>query len=112
MQKTYPLHDILPQFLSTRQSAERQPKRVRETAELAGAIQLLNSNGLEIGDSEKQFQFHIDESANRPVINVLDRNTGEVLYQIPAEAVIRAAVEIRRNLQEKAKDDPFIDGFV
>ncbi len=58
------------------------------TPEIVRAVQLVNRANL-LGESELMFEF--DRETRRPVILIVDRETKEVLRQIPPEYVLRIA---------------------
>ncbi len=43
---------------------------------------------------EKSLEFKIDEVLDRAVVSVIDKNTGEMIRQLPSEEVVRAAHNI------------------
>ena len=44
--------------------------------------------------ASKGLRFQMDETLNRPIISVVDRESGQVLRQLPTEEVVRAARNI------------------
>ena len=44
--------------------------------------------------ASKGLRFQIDETLNRPIISVVDKESGQVLRQLPTEEVVRAARNI------------------
>lgn len=61
------------------------------TPEIVHAVQLVNRANL-LGESELIFEF--DRESRRPVILIVDRETKEVLRQIPPEYVLRIAQDL------------------
>mgnify|MGYP001553545740 FL=1 len=41
-------------------------------------------------EQAKSLRFHVDEVLDRPVVTVVDKNSGAVIRQLPSEEVIRA----------------------
>jgi flagellar protein FlaG len=63
------------------------------------AIRGLNKS--EMLGQERQLAFSRDPETHRPVIQIVDRNTGDVLDQIPPETVLRIMQEMKRQDGEK-----------
>jgi flagellar protein FlaG len=42
-------------------------------------------------DVQTSLQFRVDDEANRVVVSVVDRGSGDVIYQIPSEVALRIA---------------------
>ena len=70
---------------AVRATAQEQRARLQE------AIARLND---QLRRNARDLEFSIDETLDRPVITVLSRETGEVIRQIPTEAVLRIAYNI------------------
>lgn len=64
-----------------------------EHRDVVRAVQALNASEM-FGD-EKQLVFRRDPETRRMVIRLIDRNTEEVLQQIPAEYVLRLAEDLK-----------------
>ena len=64
--------------------------------EAAGAISSFVQN------VSRELRFDVDEQSGRTVITVMDRNTDQVIRQIPGEEVLALA----RVLEESTQDDP------
>jgi flagellar protein FlaG len=62
------------------------PAKMREN--LQAAVDHLNK---QLASSGRSLGFSMDEVINRPVVTVRSTQTGEVIRQIPSEAVIRVA---------------------
>jgi uncharacterized FlaG/YvyC family protein len=71
-----------------------------EQRRIVQAVHYLNKAQLSGEYENKSFAFSIDPSANHTVVKVMDRETGDVLYQIPPEQFLRFAADVRR----KARD--------
>ena len=74
----------------------RQQSTEEQTVALKEAITRLNEY---VQSVQRDLQFNLDESSGKTVIKVLDRNTQEVIRQIPDELVLKLA----RNLHQ---DEP------
>lgn len=83
--------------------ATRQPVRTaaeakeaeRDPQPLADVVQQLNQLVREL---HRELHFSVDEASGDTVIKVVDRETDEVVRQIPSEEVMR----LRKRLQEAA----------
>lgn len=62
------------------------PQKLQEN--LKEAIEQLNK---QLADSGRTLGFRMDDVLNSPVVTVKSTKTGEVIRQIPSEAVIKAA---------------------
>jgi flagellar protein FlaG len=60
--------------------------------QIVTAVRGLNKS--EMLGQERQLAFLRDPETQRPVIQILDRNTGDVIDQIPPETVLRLAQEM------------------
>jgi flagellar protein FlaG len=65
---------------------EYDPTKLREN--LQSAIEHLNK---QLASSGRNLGFSMDEVMNRPIVTVRSTQTGEVIRQIPSEAVIKVA---------------------
>ena len=72
-------------------SLTQQPhsERLAENRELIQAVRALN--GAEVFGQSQELQFSLDRDTRRPILKIVDRKTGEVVSQIPAESVLRLA---------------------
>ena len=61
--------------------------------QIVTAVRGLNKS--EMLGQERQLAFLRDPETQRPVIQILDRNTGDVIDQIPPETVLRLAQEMQ-----------------
>jgi len=64
-------------------------RRTPEQRGLIGAVAMVNKAGL-LGQ-DKELTFQMDRNIGRPVIRVVNRQTGEVVQQIPPEYVLNVA---------------------
>lgn len=78
--------------------SERASDAVRSTAETISPEKL----GQLIRELEEQLpttaskglRFQMDETLNRPIVSVVDKDSGQVLRQLPTEEVVRSARNI------------------
>ena len=71
------------------------------TRQLATAVRALNKS--ELYGQDRQLQFARDPGTKMMVIKVVQPNTGEVIDQIPAEAVLRAFESLEELQAKEAK---------
>jgi flagellar protein FlaG len=71
------------------------PDKAAETRELVQAIKALNA--AEMFGQENELTFAIDPATQRAIIRVVNRNSKEVVRQLPPEYVLQVAEEIRRD---------------
>jgi flagellar protein FlaG len=69
------------------------PRERAEMTELIRAVERVNDSRLLEQDQELTFVF--DRRARRPVMKIVNKETGEVIRQIPPEYVLRLAETIR-----------------
>lgn len=67
-----------------------------EQRRIVQAVHYLNRAQLSGEYEKKSFAFSVDQGTNHTVVKVMDRETGEVLYQIPPEEFLRFAADVRR----------------
>lgn len=51
-------------------------------------------NKAEYFGGERQLAFSLDSATRRPVIRILDKGTGEIVGQVPAEEILRLAANL------------------
>jgi uncharacterized FlaG/YvyC family protein len=69
-------------------------EKVAENREVIQAVKALNSS--EMFGSENQLMFQKDRTTQRMVVRVVNRNTNEVVSQIPPEYVLRLAEDSQK----------------
>lgn len=84
---------------------------LRVSHEVMRAVQFLNRSEMETLQHGYKYSFSQDTAARRPVIRLVDEATGNTLYQIPPEEVLRRAVELRRKLAQQSDRGHIRDGF-
>jgi uncharacterized FlaG/YvyC family protein len=62
---------------------------------LIQAVKAVNASEF-LGD-QNQLTFIVDRATRRTVVRIVDRKSGEVVEQIPAEYVLRMAEELKRS---------------
>lgn len=80
------------QALDSVASAKSAALQVVESVEaVEEAVQSINST---FEKSDVALRFVMDDVIDRPVVSVVDQNTGQVVRQLPSEEVLRAARNI------------------
>ncbi|MCS7026699.1 MAG: flagellar protein FlaG [Bryobacteraceae bacterium] len=83
-----PVTFALAASLSPNQQAERRA----EQREIIKAVQALNRT--EFFGQSQELQFSLDRETKRPVLKIVDRQTGEVVTQVPPEHILKLARQI------------------
>lgn len=68
--------------------------KVAEKREVLQAVKAIN--GTEMFGSENELRFQKDAETNRFVVRVVNRQTSEVLSQMPEEYVLRLAADMKK----------------
>ncbi|MFY9726532.1 MAG: flagellar protein FlaG [Bryobacteraceae bacterium] len=69
------------------------PDIASQNRELVQAVKALN--GSEMFGQDEELDFEIDSATKRLVVRVLNRNTKEVVTQVPPEYVLRMAQNLK-----------------
>ena len=69
-------------------------ERAEERREVVQAVKALNDT--EMFGPENELQFQKDPKTQRMILRVVNRDTQEVLTQVPSESVLRLAQEMKR----------------
>jgi uncharacterized FlaG/YvyC family protein len=78
-------------------------ERPPEQRELIQAVKALNAAEL-FGD-QNEVTFILDRKTRRPVVRIVDRNTNQVIRQIPPEYALRMAEDLKPG-PHPPDDDP------
>jgi len=70
-----------------------RPDQAAENRDVIRAVKALN--GSEMFGEENELTFQRDQLTQRMVVRVVNRNTNEVISQIPPEYVLRLAEDLR-----------------
>ena len=91
----------------------RPPRAIQETVPALSEAELNNQVAEKVDqlnrlaqDRNLSVEFSVDESTNRQVVRIIDKETGEVRMQLPSEA----ALTVSKNLD--ALRGVFLDDFV
>lgn len=69
------------------------PERSPEHREIIQAVKAVNASGMFGTNSE--LTFVLDHETRRPVVRIVDRDTNELIRQIPPEYVLRIAEDLK-----------------
>ena len=81
-------HDTAPVKAAQPSQAERRPDAEATRRELKQAVDRMNQQAMKDG---RNLNFAMDQVTDQMVITVRKAETGEVIRQIPSEAVLRVA---------------------
>ena len=74
--------------------------RVDHIRQLAKAVKVVNESG-QIA-ANRELSIALDRESGQPVMRLIDRQTREIVQQIPEERVLRMAEEFKRESATKA----------
>jgi len=83
----------------TAPSAPLSIEKFSEHRELIQAVKALNA--AELFGQNQELTFALDRETRRPVVRIVDRETKEVIRQIPPELVLRLAQDLSLLRPEK-----------
>jgi uncharacterized FlaG/YvyC family protein len=72
--------------------------RLAENRDMIQAVRTVNSAGA-LGD-DRELAFLLDRETQRPIMRIVNRQTHEVIQQVPPEYVLRMAEELRRQMEK------------
>jgi flagellar protein FlaG len=78
-------------------AAPAAPEQAAGNRDLVQAIKALNASAY-LGDNN-ELTFQLDRNTRLPIIRIVNRQTNEVVEQIPPEYVLRLAEELRQQGQ-------------
>jgi uncharacterized FlaG/YvyC family protein len=65
------------------------------TADQRALIQAVRAvNAAELFGQDNELTFVLDRAARRVLVRIINKNTGDLVQQIPAEAIVRMAEEL------------------
>jgi uncharacterized FlaG/YvyC family protein len=94
------VQSVSPQFTTDRADTSSMSETIQDrtrqdrTRALATATKIVNESG-QIG-SDRELTIALDRNSGQAVIRLIDRQTREVVQQIPEERVLRMAEEFKR----------------
>jgi flagellar protein FlaG len=71
--------------------AQTRNQAREETRQVAAAVQQLNKT--DFTGASRELTIILDPETRRPLVRIIDKQTGDVLRQIPSEYVVRLAQE-------------------
>jgi len=87
---------ILPSPINALASPQEDVTMVRQ---IIMAVRGLNKS--ELMGQNRSLSFIRDPETHRPVVQIVDRETGDVIDQIPAEVVLQMAAELDKETKAK-----------
>jgi flagellar protein FlaG len=63
----------------------------------------LQTNALTLG---RDINFEVNDTLGKTIVRVMDSESGELIRQVPPEAVVQAAVALAELIGEKRADPP------
>lgn len=79
-------------------TATKSPEKQAEQREVIQAVKAVN--GAQLLGPENELMFQIDRQSQKMVVRVVNRQTGDVISQVPQEYVLRLAEEYKRTLKD------------
>ncbi len=73
----------------------QSPEAQQERREIVRAVRKLNA--AEFYGNRNELQLGVDQATRRNVVRIIDKETREVIQQIPPEYVLRMAEELKTN---------------
>jgi uncharacterized FlaG/YvyC family protein len=73
-------------------AAVQAPEQAASNRQIVQAVKAVNKSEM-LGENS-ELSFMLDRETQRPVIQILDRRTREVIQQIPPEYVLRLAADL------------------
>jgi uncharacterized FlaG/YvyC family protein len=71
------------------------PVQSASSRTLIKAVKAVNQS--EALGTDRELVFRMDRESNRPVIEIVDRNTREVIQQVPTEYLLRVTQELGKS---------------
>ncbi len=81
------------QTLAATAAAPVPPELAAEHRELIRAVKAINPS--ELFGQNSELTFVLDRETRRPLVRIVDRNTNELIQQIPPEYVLRMAEDLK-----------------
>ena len=87
----------ISQASTNRVNAVEQPRKIfqketRSAEEIHKDLEMINE---QLKSSNSSIQFSIDDKSNEIIVRIVDRDTGEVIRQIPPESIVRPRDSMR-----------------
>jgi uncharacterized FlaG/YvyC family protein len=81
------------QTLAASAAAPVPPETAAEHRELIRAVRAINPS--ELFGQNSELTFVLDRETRRPLVRIVDRDTNELIQQIPPEYVLRMAEDLK-----------------
>ena len=82
---------VISQASTNRDNGVEQPRKVlqketRSAEEIHKDLEMINE---QLKSSNSSIQFSVDDKSNDVIVRIVDRDSGEVIRQIPPESIVR-----------------------
>ena len=84
-------HDISQSVLAPGQAL---PQKLKEEREIIQAVKAVNR--IQLFGDQNELTFVLDPESHKPLLRIVDRETNEVVRQIPADYVLQLAREMKK----------------
>jgi Uncharacterized flagellar protein FlaG len=84
-------HDISQPVLAPGQAL---PQKLKEEREIIRAVKAVNR--IQLFGDQNELTFVFDPESHKPLLRIIDRETNEVVRQIPADYVLQLARELKK----------------
>lgn len=85
--------DTMPELTAVSPVTPLTPQMRAEQVELVRAVESINR--AELLGQRSELTISVDRETRRPVVKIVDRETKEVIQQIPPEYVLRLAEDLK-----------------
>jgi len=85
----------IPTVTSNDPHSNASPAEIAERQRVVQAIRLVDR--AQIFGANRELTFALDRNTHRPVIRVIDRDTREVVTQLPPEYIMRLSGSLKQN---------------
>jgi flagellar protein FlaG len=90
------ISSVNPTSLAAASAAVREPSSdwLAQQRELIQAVKAINAS--EMFENQGELTFVLDRKTKQTVMRIVDRQTGEVIRQLPPESVLNMAAELKK----------------
>jgi uncharacterized FlaG/YvyC family protein len=99
-----PISANIPLAPATTALPERTTKEREATQNVVAAVKTLNQS--QIAGTDREFSISIDPQSKRPVVQIVDSATREVIDQIPSKYIL----DVAASLANENSSNPLTDG--
>jgi uncharacterized FlaG/YvyC family protein len=92
------LNPVQPNLHGTLTAPTESARPVPEAEDRRALIRAVRAvNSAELFGYDRELSFAFDRSSQRPVVRIVNKETRELIQQIPAEYILRMAEELNRS---------------